>query len=363
MAETPEENPPTPPPEIAPVREGEELDERVVETYLKDHIPGLHGKLEVLQFPGGHANLTYQLRFGERELVLRRPPLGPIAPRSHDMAREYKVLRALEGRFSAAPRAYLLCEDTSVIGALFIVMERCRGTVPRRVMPLDLEAVPDARRRMSEALIDTLVELHSVDYQAAGLADLGRPEGFVERQVRGWKQRWDVAKNVDIPEFDEHYAWLLENLPAQSGHALVHNDFKFDNTMFESGNPDRIVAVLDWDMTTLGDPLLDLGTLLGYWKEPGELHERGIEMALTASPGFLTRRELAERYARRRGIEVERIDWYEAFAVWKIAVIVQQIYIRFLRGQTTDTRFAIAGQRVATLIEIARSVVQRAPPA
>jgi aminoglycoside phosphotransferase (APT) family kinase protein len=351
---------PRPPPELAPVRTGEELDERVLEAYLKGHIPGLDGKIDVLQFPGGHANLTYQVRFGDRELVLRRPPLGPVAPRSHDMAREYRVLAALQGRFSAAPRVYLLCEDSSVIGATFVVMERCHGTVPRGSVPADLDALPNARQRMSWTLIDTLAELHSVDYEAAGLADLGRPEGFVARQVRGWKQRWDAAKNVDLAAFDRHYEWLMEHLPAESGGALVHNDYKFDNTMFERGNPDRIVAVLDWDMATLGDPLMDLGTLLGYWRDAGDAEERGATdgAAMTAQPGFPTRAQLADRYARRRGIDVASIAWYEAFAIWKIAVIIQQIYIRYLRGQTQDARFRMLGARVAALVELARSVAR-----
>jgi aminoglycoside phosphotransferase (APT) family kinase protein len=344
--------------DVAPVREGEQLDQGVVEAYLRKHIPDLEGRMEVLQFPGGHANLTYQIRFGAREFVLRRPPLGPLAPRSHDMAREYRVLSALQGRFAAAPRAYLLCEDPGVLGATFIVMERCRGSVPRHIVPPDLDAVPDGRRRMCWTLIDTLADLHAIDYRAAGLADLGRVEGFVERQVHGWKQRFDEARDVDIPAFDRHYAWLLERLPAQGSSALVHNDYKFDNTMFETGNPDRIVAVLDWDMTTLGDPLMDLGTLLGYWVDPGDPPGRS-ESAMTSQPGFATRAELAARYAARRGIDVSTIAWYESFAAWKIAVILQQIYIRYLRGQTRDERFSRLGERVALRIEQAEAIAQR----
>jgi len=350
---------PGPTSDVAPVRAGEEIDEAKLESYLREHVPDLRGPMQVLQFPGGHANLTYCVRFGERELVVRRPPLGPVAPRSHDMGREYRVLRGLEGHFAAAPRAYALCEDPSILGATFIVMQRCRGTVPRGEVPADLDRVPDARRRMSWALVDTLAAFHSVDYAAAGLAKLGNPEGFALRQVEGWKGRFDAAKHEELPEFYTHYEWLLDHLPEARQSSLVHNDYKFDNTMFETGNPDRIVAVLDWDMTTLGDPLIDLGTLLAYWVQSDDPGERAPGLALTAQPGFPTRAELAARYAERRGIAVETIDWYESFALWKIAVVIQQIYIRYVRGQTQDARFADMGPRVGYLVRLAREVARR----
>ncbi len=345
------------PPELAPIREGEEFDVAAVEAYVKQHIPDLEGPLSAQQFPGGHANLTYLLQFDDRELVLRRPPLGPIAPRSHDMAREYKVLSALGDSFEQAPHAYLLCEDTSVIGATFFVMERCRGTVVRTELPAEFEAVENARERMSHTLIDVMADFHDLDYEKLGLGDLGKPEGFVERQVHGWKGRWDNAKNAELPLYERVYDWLVANLPGSPGASLVHNDLKFDNTMFETGNPDRIVALLDWDMTTLGDPLVDLGTLLGYWPEAGDPPERGGTNALTAQPGFPTRAEISERYARRRNVPLETIAWYEAFALWKTAAVLQQIYIRFMRGQTHDERFAELGKRVPMLIGFAADVV------
>jgi aminoglycoside phosphotransferase (APT) family kinase protein len=346
-------------PEVAPVREGETFDNAVVEAYLRERIPDLEGKMEVLQFPGGHANLTYLLRFGPRELVLRRPPLGPVAPKSHDMAREYRVLRGIEGRFVAAPRAYLLCEDTSVIGAVFLVMERMRGLVIRGVIPRELERHRDMRRRVSFALIDVMADLHDVDYVAAGLADLGKPEGFVERQVHGWKGRWDRAKHEELPLFEEVYSELVRGMPRSTRHGLVHNDLKLDNVMIDPENPDRIVSVLDWDMTTLGDPLVDLGTLLGYWAQADDPPERGATAAVTAQPGFPTRREIAERYAHRRGLDIEAITWYEAFALWKTAVVLQQIYIRYVRGQTEDARFQALGERVPPLVQLAAGVLGR----
>ncbi|MCP4006142.1 MAG: phosphotransferase family protein [bacterium] len=346
------------PPETAPIRAGEEFDTAVVEACVKERVPGLEGSMKVLQFPGGHANLTYLLQFANRELVLRRPPLGPVAPKSHDMAREYKVLSALNGHFEQAPHAYLLCEDTSLIGAIFFVMERCVGTVVRGSMTPDLEAVPDARRRMSNTLIDVMTDFHDLDYSKLGLDDLGKPEGFVQRQVQGWKGRWDKAKNEENPLFERMFEWLVTKMPSSSGASLVHNDLKFDNVIYETGNPDHIVALLDWDMTTLGDPLIDLGTLLGYWAEAGDPPERGATTALTAQPGFPTRRQIAERYAERRGVAIETIGWYEAFALWKTAVVLQQIYIRWVRGQTKDSRFEGLGERVHLLIRFAADVAK-----
>lgn len=345
-------------PEVAEIRPGEQFDTARVESYLKARIPGLEGPMQALQFPGGHANLTYLVRFGEREIVLRRPPLGPVAPGSHDMRREYKALAALAPVFPPAPRPYLLCEDESVLGAVFFAMERRRGIVVRHAVPPELDRHPQARRRISFALIDVMAALHDVDYEAIGLGDLGRPEGFVERQVTGWKSRWDRAKNVELPIFDELYEWLVKNLPASGPATLVHNDLKFDNCMIDPDDPDRVSTVLDWDMTTLGDPLIDLGTLLGYWAEAGDPPERGATVAVTAQPGFPKREEIAARYAERRGVDLSHIAWYESFALWKTAVVLQQIYIRFVRGQTQDERFQMLGERVPILVRLAVDVAQ-----
>ena len=346
--------------DVAPIRKGEEFDTAKVEAYLKARIPDLEGKMEALQFPHGHANLTYLVRFCEREFVLRRPPFGPVAPRSHDMAREYRVLSKLSDHFWAAPRAYLLCEDPEVMGAIFILMERRRGLVVRGEIPPEVDRHPDGRRRISFALIDAMAAFHDVDYEKIGLGDLGKPEGYVERQVEGWKGRWERAKNVEIPRFDELYRWLVERMPEQKHASLVHNDLKFDNIMLDPDDPDRVLALLDWDMTTLGDPLIDLGTLLGYWVEAGDPPERGATVAVTAQPGFPIRREIGERYARRRGVDLSAIPWYETFALWKSIVVLQQIYIRFVRGQTADERFAAMGDRIPILVELAVRVAEKA---
>ncbi len=344
---------PPDPPEVAPVRAGEELDAVRVEAWIRERMSDLPSPLRVEQFPGGHANLTYLLRFGERELVLRRPPFGPVAPGAHDMAREFRVLSKLWRVFDRAPRAYLLCEDPAVIGAIFFVMERRRGVVIRNSIPAELARHEDVARRVSFALVDAMADLHDVDYHAAGLSDLGRPEGFVRRQVEGWHKRWQLAKHAEVPEMEALHAWLAANLPGSPGASLVHNDLKLDNCQFDPDRPDRVKSIFDWDMTTLGDPLVDLGTLLGYWSEGQSPSPEGGSVSLVAGPGFPSRDEMAARYANRRDVPLRALGWYEAFALWKTAVVVQQIFIRWKRGQTQDARFAQMDQRVPLLARLA----------
>jgi aminoglycoside phosphotransferase (APT) family kinase protein len=281
------------------------------------------------------------------------------------MVREHKVLSRLWAHFPPAPRAYLLCEDESVIGARFFVMERREGVVVRLRIPDALRRHADAPRRVSFALVDAMADLHEVDYESAGLADLGRPDGFVERQLAGWKRRFELAQDAPLPRFDEVHAQLARSLPASPRASLVHNDLKLDNCQFDPADPDRVRSIFDWDMATLGDPLVDLGTLLGYWAEPSDSADRSPTNSLTNQPGFPTRRELAERYAARRRVPLESIRWYEAFALWKTAVVLQQIYIRFVRGQTRDERFRALGSRVPTLVELAGTVLRsrETPPA
>ena len=349
--------------EVAPVRAGEEQDWAKAEAYIRARVPGLPEPCVALQFPGGHANLTYLLRFGSGaetvELVLRRPPFGPVAPGAHDMVREHKVLARLWEHYAPAPRAYLLCEDEAVIGARFFVMERRTGVVVRFGIPEELKHHSDVGRRVSFALVDAMADLHDVDYEKAGLGDLGKPAGFVERQVSGWKRRMEAASDEPQPLFDEIHARLLKSLPPSPRPGLVHNDLKLDNCQFDPADPDRVKSIFDWDMTTLGDPLVDLGTLLGYWAQPDDGADRSPTNALTNQLGFPTRRALAERYAARRNVPLEHIAWYEAFALWKTAVVLQQIYIRFVRGQTSDERFKLMGPRVPTLISLAGSVLDR----
>lgn len=339
--------------DVAPVRPDERLDAAVVGGYLRGKIPASDRPLEILQFPGGHANLTYLLRYGDREYVLRRPPLGPVAPRSHDMVREYHALAALGPHYAPAPRVFVLCEDASVIGAPFFVMERRHGIVVRRTMPEEIADDPSVRRRVGEAAIDALADLHAVPV-AGPVAALGKPEGFVARQIHGWAERWQRAKTDDLPAMEELAAWLAARIPAPLAPTVVHNDFKLDNMMLDRADPGRVVAVLDWDMTTLGDPRIDVGTLLGYWPEAGDPPERlAIAMQPTYLDGFPTRAEVVARYAARSGRDLSAIGFFETFALFKLAVVLQQIYVRFVRGQTKDERFAAMGESVRRLAEIA----------
>ena len=340
--------------DVAPVRPDEQLDASIVADYLRGRLPASDRPLEILQFPGGHANLTYLLRFGDREYVLRRPPLGPIAPRAHDMVREYRALAAIGPFFPPAPRVYVLCEDPAVIGVPFFVMERRHGIVVRRSMPPEIADEPAIRRRIGEAAIDTLADLHAVPVEGTPVAALGKPEGFVDRQIRGWADRWQRAKTEELAAMETLAAWLIARIPLALDATLVHNDFKLDNMMLDPTDPGRVVAVLDWDMTTLGDPRIDVGTLLGYWPEAGDPPERlAIAMQPTYLEGFPTRAEIIGRYAARSGRDLSGIGFFETFALFKLAVVLQQIYVRFLRGQTKDERFAVMGESVRRLGEIA----------
>jgi aminoglycoside phosphotransferase (APT) family kinase protein len=247
-----------------------------------------------------------------------------------------------------------------VIGAAFYVMERRRGLILRKTLPAGMTIDPDLARRLSCALIDNLAVLHSLDYQAAGLADFGKPEGYVERQVTGWAKRYTQAQTADVPAMDRVARWLQENMPAESGTAVIHNDYKYDNVILAANDPTRIVAVLDWEMATIGDPLMDLGTTLGYWVEAGDPPAlRDAAFGPTALPGSLTRRELVDRYRQLTGRPVSNPLFYYCYGLFKLAVIVQQIYARFARGHTADPRFAHLDQLVAVLAGKAEGAVER----
>jgi aminoglycoside phosphotransferase (APT) family kinase protein len=348
-----------------PVRATEQLDWPRLEAWLREQLPACHidgldltTPLVVEQFPGGHSNLTYHVRFGATELVVRRPPLGPVPPTAHDMAREFRWLSAVHPVFPLAPRVYLLCEDLSVVGSIFCVMERRHGIVIRHEEPPQIKDHPDVRRRVGAALIDALADLHAIDIQRAGLTHLGKPIGFVERQVRGWTERWHRSQTNDLPEMDALARWLAEHLPPNPARpTIVHGDFKLDNLMLDAGEPSRIVAVFDWEMAALGDPLVDLGILLAYWVPNAPLDQRDALTTVTTLPGWLTPQELVERYAVRSGRDLSTLRYFEVFALFKIAVVIQQIYYRFVKGQTDDPRFANFGARVTYLARRATSLL------
>ena len=347
------------------MRESEQLDWPRVEAYLRQRLPphidgvGPTHPMAVAQFPGGHSNLTYLVRFGDLELVLRRPPFGPVPASAHDMAREFRWLDALNPIFPLAPRPYLLCEDPSVAGATFYVMERRHGRVLRDAEPAELFDRPEIRRAVSERIVDTLVALHAIDATQARIAALGKPKGFVERQVRGWTERWNRSRIDAVADMDDCARWLIDHLPPEPEQpSVVHGDFKLDNVMLAPDRIDRVVAVFDWEMTALGDPLIDVGILLTYWASVVAGGDPASAEPLTAQPGWYSRDQIVERYAQQSGRDVSRMRFYEIFAVFKVAVIVQQIFYRYRHGQTDDRRFARFDARVASLAKRGKKMIE-----
>lgn len=357
-----------------PTRSGEELDREALATWLRAR-PEL-GLLDasqgpeaivVEQFPSGYSNLTYLLAIAGREVVLRRPPFGNTVKSGHDMGREVDVLSKLAPVYALAPRPLATCDDPSVLGAPFYIMERRRGVIIRRRLPKGVELEADRARALSTSLIDGLAQLHAIDWQAIGLGELGRPAGYARRQVEGWTRRWQAAQTDALPRLDAVATWLAAELPADADDhpALIHNDYKYDNVVLDpeglrAGGEPRITAVLDWEMATIGSPRMDLGTTLGYWVEAGDdARLQGLAFGPTNLPGSLTRRELVDRYMARTGHQVTAPEVYRVFGVFKIAVIIQQIYARYRKGSTQDPRFAALGAFVSVLAEVADDAASR----
>ncbi|WCK52792.1 phosphotransferase family protein [Aneurinibacillus sp. Ricciae_BoGa-3] len=341
------------------VRTGEELDATSVEFFVKQHIPEAgNGQLEIEQFSAGKSNLTYLLRCGNWEGVLRRPPFGPVAPKAHDMERECRILQKIHPVFPLAPRPYIFTDDASIIGAPFYIMERRKGIVLDSSFPPGFDNLVDTLRDISYAVVDTLVDLHAINYKEAGLEDIGRPDGFMQRQVQGWIQRYEKAKTEDVPQVETLQKWLMQRLPQSQGTTIVHNDFKLNNMMLAEEDPVKVAGVFDWEMSTIGDPLLDVGVALSYWsgKEDPPALRNGFK-SVTEYPGFITKGEFIERYAEKSGRDLSEIRYYQIFAYFKLAVICQQIYYRWKKGQTQDERFAPLGQVAVSLIRHAVSLI------
>lgn len=345
------------PAEAAPVRDSEQLDWVALEGYLGANVADIDGHFHVLQFPHGSANLTYLITFGERQLVVRRPPFGQLAPGAHDMAREYAALSALSTHFDRAPRPHLFCDDPSVIGAPFLVVEYRQGVVVRDRLPDEMSNHVHAGLRIGDAVVDALAELHLLDPYEVGLGDLGRPAGYSERQVAGWRTRWDLVDTGRLPAMTETGRRLAELRPtSHNTHSrpgrvsILHNDFKVDNCQFTPSDPDRVTSIFDWDMATLGDPLFDLGTLLSYWPDPSDtptdraMYPDGLEHI-----GLPSRSHLVHQYTARTGFGTAEIDWYETFATWKTTVAIEQLYQRHVRGETNDDRMVELGARAPML--------------
>ncbi len=361
MSDTPQDaaHPPTQPQTGAPPL----VDAEALGRYLAEALPGpdTAEPLQVERIRGGHSNETFFISRGREQWALRRPPRGPLLPTAHDVAREYRVLRGLERTSVPIPRPILLCDDTSVIGAPFYLMERVHGVIIRATLPPAFEADTASRSGLGDAVIDTLAELHAVDWQAVGLGDLGKPQGYLERQLRRWTGQLDASRNRPLPDLDAVTAWLHAHLPASPTATIVHGDYRLDNLMFAPAPPAQVVAILDWEMATLGDPLADVGYLLSFWREPGDPDMGALGDAawkVTAQPGFPTRAQLVERYAARTGRQMDHVAFYVALAIWKLAILLEGSYKRHLAGTTDDPFFATLGDGIPALARRALAVCE-----
>ena len=347
--------------ETIEVREDEDFDRAAAERYMRENIENLpEGELEVRQFPSGASNLTYLVKIGDWQGVLRRPPLGPVPPKAHDMERESKLLMKLHEAFPLAPRPYFFTDDDSIIGAQFYVMEQREGEIVDDEFPEHVEPTPELCRGMSRMVADTLVELHAVDWREAGLEELGKPEGFLERQVKGWISRYYDAKTEEIEEVEPLTDWIQEDIPESPPATIVHNDYKLNNLVLDPDDLTEVRAVLDWEMTTIGDPLFDLAVSLSYWVEADDSQElKEVLPTVTDMEGFFTRKEFIDYYAQKSGRDLSDMHWYMVFGYFKLAVILQQIYARWHNGQTKDERFANFNERVMNVITHAHDLAQK----
>jgi aminoglycoside phosphotransferase (APT) family kinase protein len=343
------------------VRDENAFDPERIRPFLRSQIPDLpSGAMELRQFQGGASNLTYQLTVGGREMILRRPPSGTKAKTAHDMGREFRIMQKLHPLFPC-PRPLAYCEDESLIGSTFYVMEKLTGVILRRDLPKGLSYTPDHARQLCINLLDTQIRLHTLDYHAAGLSDLGKPQGYVERQVTGWCERFQKSWTDDVPRCEPLMKWLNDHRPPDSPRpGIIHNDYRFDNVVLDPGDGLTIVGVLDWEMATLGDPLMDLGSSLAYWVQAGDPPQmQALRMQPSTLPGMLTREEIIRYYGDQTGVEIRNPDWYYVFGLFRLAVIAQQIYYRFKLGQTRNPRFQAFGVFVSVLSQVAERVIQK----
>lgn len=342
--------------DVIDVRKGEDFDRAKVKAYLMKQLDLPDEPLEVKQFSSGSSNLTYLIRIGEWEAVLRRPPIGPLPPKAHDMKRESALLTKLYPEFNLVPKPYVFCDDESIMGVPFYVMERKRGILLNDTFPEDVQVTEQTGEDISRAFIDTLVKLHEVNYKKAGLDSFAYPEGFLERQVHGWTKRFLRVKTDETPRFDEVSKWLADNMPKTQYVSVIHNDYKLNN-MLLSLDFQKVTAVFDWEMATVADSLFDLGISLGYWVQQDDPEFlKQMLPTVTYLPGFYSRLQLIERYANQTKRDVEHIHYYIVFAYFKLAGILQQIYYRYKMGQTQDERFATFGKRAKQLIEHAANI-------
>lgn len=341
------------------IRDGEELDTNKLSAYLRDRIDEMPSDIHIQQFPSGYSNLTYLIQGGKEEHILRRPPFGASIKSAHDMEREFNVLSLLQkAGFTKVPEPVLFCEDESIIGAKFYLMKRVEGVILRNRVPKGMTIEPTIFNQLSKAAIDQLVQLHRLDIKTTGLDQLGKPEGYVQRQVEGWTKRYYQAQTDDIAAMNEASEWMKNNLPFNSKTAFIHNDYKYDNLVLNPINLTEIKAVLDWEMATVGDPLMDVGTTLAYWAEAND-SDALKAFNLTWMPGNLTRIEMASYYAEKSGTKISDLVFYYVFGLFKVAVICQQIYARYQQGHTKDPRFASLIYVIKACAEKARKAMDK----
>ncbi|MDP2861725.1 MAG: phosphotransferase family protein [Desulfobacterales bacterium] len=343
------------------IRKGEELDVARIEEFIKDSVPGLNGSLIINQFPKGHSNLTYLLSIGEKEFVLRRPPFGRKAKSAHDMSREYRILKALRPVYSYCPEPFTYSEDETIMGCPFYIMQRIRGIILRRDFPQGMTITPSKTKELYQKVLKVQYELHTIDYRKIGLENIGKPNGYVKRQVAGWCERYKAALTADAPDAVKVMDWLTEHMPPDSiNTGLVHNDFKLDNVVLDESDPINIVGVLDWEMATIGDPLMDLGSSLAYWIQSDDHPDmQAIRMMPTNTEGAPTREELIGLYSELSGRKIDNFDFYYCFGLFRLAAIAQQIYYRYYHGQTKDERFKTMIIGVHVLENAARRIVDK----
>jgi len=342
-----------------PVREGEELDWDALDKHLKDALPHLEGVPQVSQFPGGNSNLTYRLEYDNEDLVIRRPPFGTKAKSAHSMIREHRIMTALKPVYPSVPDTLYYSDNEGIIGSEFYVMRKVEGAVIKDKIPSEWQFTLTDTRRFCIAFWEKLIELHQVDYLAAGLGDFGKPQGYAVRQVLGWNGRYERAITDDVAEFADVRAWLEENLPPESGrHSVLHGDFRIDNVILDEKDPCNVLAVLDWEICALGDPLMDLGNALAYWTQADDPdYLQALVMQPSGAPGMLTRNEILDLYQQKTGVDTSGFTFYLVYGYWRNAVILQQIYYRYFHGQTQDKRFRYFGKIVQSLGQHCRHLI------
>lgn len=346
------------------MRKGEELNPQLVDEVLKRVVPGLQGAPVIQQYASGASNLTYLISFANRELVLRRPPSGVKAASAHSMIREYRVISALESVYPAVPKAVFYSDDESLLGSEFYLMEKVEGVLVKNTLPSNWKFNDSDRQRFGKTVFDKLIELHQVDYASAGLAEFGKPTGYAERQILGWNKRFANAQTADIPGFEDVREWLEENIPNAAASnlpaALIHGDFRIDNVMMDPNDPFNVIAVMDWEMAALGDPLMDLANSLAYWvhsDDPPAL--QAMKQQPSDAPGMMRREEILAYYAEQTGFDTSKWDFYQVYGYWRLVGILQQLYYRFVKKQTQDQRFASYGQAVTHLGQYCRQLIAK----